>query len=308
MLYARNFLHFKEKFDVVELNQGQDMTPHVHDAHGILIKMGEHLTKQIIDSAPHLKVASRHGAGYENVDVAHCVSKKIWVTNTPGVIANATADVALLHLLNVSRRFSESERSLRSGQFEGSNFMGHDPEEKTLGILGMGAIGKQIAKRAAAFDMKVIYHTRTKLPEEVEKKCGNSTYVTKDQLLSTSDYISINVPYNKQTYHIIDVEDFQKMKTGVVIINTSRGQTVNEQALVDALKTGKVGGAGLDVFEQEPKVHPELYHLPNVSLTPHIGTATIESRRDMEELALVNVEAALDGKAPPNPVPECNGY
>jgi len=288
------------------MEPNSDMKPHVHDAHAVLVKMHEQFTKEIIDICTNLQVVTRHGAGYDNVDVAHCVAKKIWVTNTPEVIANATADVALLHLLNVSRKFSASERFLLSGKFYGGKFMGHDPEGATLGILGMGSIGKKLAKIAATLEMKILYHNRNRLLPEEEKNCGNARYVTKEELLSESDYISVHVPQNAQTFHILDTPDFQKMKNGVVIINTSRGPTVNEQALVDALKSGKVGGAGLDVFEEEPKVHPDLFNLPNVSLTPHIGTASLETRRDMEELALKNIESVLDGHGPINPIPECH--
>jgi len=152
--------------------------------------------------------------------------------------------------------------------------------------------------------MEIIYHNRNRLPESEERKYGNATYVTKDELLARSDYISVHVFLSEATKHILNTSDFAKMKDGVYIINTSRGITVNEQALVDALKSGKVAGAGLDVFEKEPEVHPDLLQFPNVSLTPHIGTATLDTRRQMEELALANIESVLDTNKPLTPVPE----
>jgi len=217
--------------------------------------------------------------------------------------------VAICHLLNISRRFSESERWLRNGNFAGGweKFIGRDPEEKTLGILGMGSIGKEIAKRASALEMKIIYHNRKPVSTIDEVLCGNAKYVSKDELLERSDYISVNVFTSPETKHILNYSDFEKMKTGVYIINTSRGITINEQALVDALKSGKVAGAGLDVFEREPEVHPDLKTFPNVSLTPHIGTATSDTRKLMEELAMDNIDAVLSGKNPLTPVPECKG-
>jgi len=171
----------------------------------------------------------------------------------------------------------------------------------------MGAIGKEIAKRAAALEMKIIYHNRKPVSALEEVLCGNAKYVSKDELLAQSDYISVNVFVSPETKHILNYADFQKMKNGVFIINTSRGVTINEQALVDALKSGKVAGAGLDVFEREPEVHPDLKTFPNVSLTPHIGTATLETRQLMENLAMDNIESIFSGKGPLTPVPECKG-
>jgi len=208
--------------------------------------------------------------------------------------------------LNVSRRFSESERWVREGNFAGGweIFLGRDPEGKVLGILGMGNIGKMLAKRARVLDMKILYHNRHRLPESEEKIYG-AKYVTKDELLAQSDYISIHVFASPATKHILNTSDFAKMKKGVYIINTSRGITINEQALVDALKSGKVAGAGLDVFEKEPEVHPDLKKFPNVSLTPHIGSATWDTRAQMQDLVLDNIDSVLDGKGPLTPVPEC---
>jgi len=204
---------------------------------------------------------------------------------------------------------SESERVLREtktthdGMF---TFMGHSPQNKTLGIVGMGSIGKQLAKRAVAFDMKVIYYVRNQLSKEVETQL-NIEYASFEDLLKNSDYISINVPSTPQTFHLIGHEQFKLMKDGVYIINTARGEIIDEQALVDNLKSKKVAGAGLDVFEKEPYPLLSLYDFPNVSMTPHIGTATYETRSMMEDLVLENIDLVLKGSNPKTPVPQCQG-
>jgi lactate dehydrogenase-like 2-hydroxyacid dehydrogenase len=300
---------FKEKFDVTVVDNLDNIKEIIKDYEGVLSRYHVKFSQEVLENAVNLKVLARQGAGYDEIDSKFAAKKGIWVTNTPNVIAKATADVALAHLLNVSRRFSESERFLREGKTaEGgwAKFLARDPEGKTLGIIGMGNIGKELAKRAAALEMNIIYYNRNRLPVIEEVKYGNAKYVTKDELLAQSDFISVNVFASPETKHILNSKDFSKMKKGVYIINTSRGVTINEQALVDALKSGIVAGAGLDVFEFEPKVHPDLYTFPNVSLTPHIGTATSDTRMQMEELAIKNIESVLEGKPPLTPVPECN--
>jgi glyoxylate reductase len=300
---------FKEKYNVtvVENLDEKILKETVHEYDAFLSRAGVPVDSSTIDRAKNLKIIARQGAGYDEVDCASAVKKGIWVTNTPAVISKATADIAISHLLNVTRRFSESERWLREGNCAGGweKFLGRDPEGRVLGIIGMGNIGKEIAKRAAALEMKIIYHNRNRLPVIEEVKCGNARYVSKQELLSQSDYISVNVFVSPETKHILNHDDFAKMKTGVYIINTSRGVTIHEQALVDALKSGKVAGAGLDVYEHEPKIHPDLKLFPNVSLTPHIGTATWDTRALMESLTMDNIDAVLSGKGPVTPVPQC---
>jgi len=279
----------------------------VRDVQAIFARPRAQLDKEVIDAAKNLKVIARHGVGYDRVDATYAASKGIWVTNTPDVVSRATAEMALCHLLNITRRFSEAERWMRLGNFQGAweKFLGRDIQGKILGILGMGSIGKLLAKRAHSLDMKILYHNRNRLTPEEEKNFGEATYVDKEQLIQQADYISIHVPATKATYHYLDYSDFQKMKNGVYIINTSRGTTINEEALVENLKSGKIAGAGLDVFEHEPAVHPLLYTFPNVSLTPHIGTTTEETRKSMEVLTMENIHAVLSGNIPPNPVSEC---
>jgi len=304
-------LAFKSKYDVtvVPYDDKPKLLQLFRDCHAIIPRAQLRVDRDLISVAKNLQIIAPTGTGYDKIDVAYAIQRGIWVTNTPGIPSDAAADMALAHLLNISRRFSEAERWLREGNFAGGweRFLGRDPEGKTLGIIGMGAIGKQLAKRANALEMKIIYHNRNRLPESEERLYGNAKFVTKDELLAQSDYISVHVFASEATKHILDTPDFAKMKNGVYIINTSRGVTINEQALVDALKSGKVAGAGLDVFETEPEVHPELKKFPNVSLTPHIGVATIDARFQRENLTMANVESVLDGKGPITPVPECKG-
>jgi len=273
---------------------------------GIYLWATETIDKEVIDAGKELKVISRGGVGYNGIDLTYCVQKGIWVCNTPGVVGNAASDMALGHLINIARRMGEADRWIRSGEFKNGykSFLSSDPAGKILGIIGFGSIGKNLAIKANGIRMKVCYHSRTRLSEE-EEKIYSVTYLSKEELIRTSDFISINVPLTQDTKYLLNYGEFKLMKDGVYIINTSRGATINEQALVDALKSGKVKGAGLDVFENEPEVHPDLLTFPNVSLTPHIACDTQETTRAIEELAFENIEAVLNGKNPPYPVREC---
>lgn len=298
----------KNKYDIVigpDEYSCTEMMEFLKDSNALLLKGHFRVDKEIIDAAPKLKVIATHGVGFDSIDVNYATFKKIWVCNTPDVLSAATADLAMALLLNISRRMSEAERWLRQGNFANGFdvFIGNDPEGKVLGIAGMGRIGKQLAKRAAAFDMKIIYYNRRRLSEEEEQKCGNAKFVSKTELLQQSDYISLHLPASSESFHFLDSAEFTMMKNGVYIINTCRGTVINEQALVDALKLGKVRGAGLDVFEHEPhSIHPELLRFPNVCLTPHIGSASAETRRKMEELSLQNIDRVLSGEKPNTPV------
>jgi glyoxylate reductase len=263
--------------------------------------------QQFIDRLPGCKIIANHGVGYDHIDTQYAAQKGIWVTNTPAVVAPATADLTIAHMLNVSRRFSESERWMREEKNASWPHLGVSLSGKVLGLIGYGAIGKETAKRAIhGFGMTVLYYQRNRIPFSEEIKQGVQ-YASFDDLLSSSDYISLHIPHTPDTHHLIDAKAIAKMKDGVYIINTSRGKNIDEQSLVDALKSKKVAGAGLDVFENEPKVHSDLFNIPNVSLTPHIGTATIETRWAMTDLALKNIEAVLSGLPPLSPVNMFNG-
>ncbi|OJJ49406.1 hypothetical protein ASPZODRAFT_1473698 [Penicilliopsis zonata CBS 506.65] len=242
-----------------------------------------------------LEYMAHCGAGYDQIDVHACTARNppIRVSNVPTAVDDATADVNMFLIIGALRNFNTSMIALREGKWRGDPVpaLGHDPEGKTLGILGMGGIGRNLKKKAEAFGMKVIYYNRRQLSEELS---AGAQYVTFDELLATSDVISLNLPLNNHTRHIIGKPEFAKMKDGVVIVNTARGAVIDEAALVDALDSGKVLSAGLDVFEEEPKIHPGLLRNPNVMLVPHMGTWTIETQTAMEEWAIENVRLALE--------------
>lgn len=227
------------------------------------------------------------------------------MSSTPIAVNDATADVAMFLMLGALRRITIPFTAVRKGEWRGSGFgLGHDPKNKTLGILGMGGIGRSIATRARAFGMTIQYHNRSRLSPELE---DGAKYVSFDELLKTSDVLSLNLALNKSTTHIIGREEFKKMKDGVVVVNTARGPIIDEAALVEALESGKVFSAGLDVFEEEPKIHEGLLKNQNAVLLPHIGTATWESQKDMELLVLENLRKAVKGEGLVTQVPEQKG-
>ncbi|KAF2439201.1 hypothetical protein P171DRAFT_436530 [Karstenula rhodostoma CBS 690.94] len=257
---------------------------------------------ELLDALPKtLKFICHNGAGYDNIDVPACTERGIAVSSTPIAVDDATADVALFLMLGALRNITASFQAVRQGNWRGNFALGHDPKNKVLGILGMGGIGSAVAHRAKAFGMKIQYHNRRRLP--VEKEEG-AKYVTFDELLGTSDVLSLNLSLNPSTRHIIGGREFEKMKDGIVIVNTARGPLIDEAALVDALKSGKVWSAGLDVFEEEPKIHPGLLEAENVVLLPHMGTATYETQRDMELLVLDNLKSAIQSDKLLTQVPE----
>ncbi|KAB8261078.1 D-isomer specific 2-hydroxyacid dehydrogenase [Aspergillus pseudonomiae] len=258
--------------------------------------------KELVHALPStLKFICLNGAGYDGMDMKACTERGIQISNTPKVVADATADVAMFLMLGALRQAMIPLVSIRKGQWKGDTPLGCDPGGKVLGILGMGAIGQAIAHRARAFGLNIIYHNRSKLPRDKE---GDSKYVTFDELLRYSDIISLNLPATEKTRHIISKAEFEKMKDDVVIINTARGSLLDEAALVEALQTGKVASAGLDVFENEPVVHPGLLHDNRVMILPHIGTTTRETKCEMELLTLRNIDNALNYDKLLTPIPE----
>ncbi|PYH42377.1 D-mandelate dehydrogenase-like dehydrogenase [Aspergillus saccharolyticus JOP 1030-1] len=238
-----------------------------------------------------LKYICHNGAGYDNIDVKGCTEKGIAVSSTPVAVNNATADVGIFLMIGALRQAYIPIASLREGKFLGQTGLGHDPQGKVLGILGMGGIGREMANRARAFGMKIQYHNRSRLSPELE---GDATYVSFDELLATSDVLSLNLALNASTRHIIGEKEFQKMKDGIVIVNTARGALIDEKALVAALESGKVLSAGLDVYENEPEIEQGLVSNPRVMLLPHIGTMTYETQREMELLVLNNLRSAVE--------------
>ncbi|EPY53274.1 hydroxyacid dehydrogenase [Schizosaccharomyces cryophilus OY26] len=241
------------------------------------------------------------GAGYETVNVDACSKRGIRVANCPVAVDDATADTAIFLMIGAFRRFNKGLFSLRDGHWSLNNQPSHDPEGKTLGILGMGGIGRTVAKRARAFDMNIIYYNRRPLSE---KDAAGAKYVQFDQLLTESDVLYLSLPLNKHTYHIIGKDEFKKMKRGIVIVNTARGPVMDEEALVDALKEGIVYSAGLDVFEHEPQVHPGLIENPDVILLPHLGTNSLETQHKMEAFSIENMKSGVLHDKLISPVPE----
>jgi len=259
--------------------------------------------KDLVQELPKsLKYITHNGAGYDNIDVSACLERNIEISSTPFAVNDATADIAMFLMLGALRKVTGPFQALRRGEWRGKGFeLGHDPKRKVLGILGMGGIGQAVALRAKAFGMRIQYHNRKQLPPNEEQ---DARYVSFEDLMRTSDVISLNLALNASTRHIISKPQFDMMKDGVVIVNTARGPIIDEAALVDALDSGKVFSAGLDVFEDEPKIHPGLMRNKNVFLVPHIGTATWETQTDMEVLVLENLKSALAGKGLLTPIPE----
>ncbi len=259
---------------------------------------------EVLDAAPDLRIVANMAVGYNNIDVAEVTRRGIPATNTPGVLTDTTADFAWSLLMSAARRVPEAERFLRAGKFHGWGplmMVGQDVHGKTLGIIGFGRIGRAVAKRATGFGMKVLYYDRSPAGEEVEKEL-NARLVPMDELLEQSDYVSIHTDYNPETHHLIGAPELARMKNTAYLINTARGAIVHEAALVEALKSGQIAGAGLDVFENEPEVHPGLLELENAVIVPHIASASLDTRNAMALMAAENIIAVFNGERPPNVV------
>lgn len=277
----------------------QELTERLADADFLISTFDYKITRQMIESAPKLKAIINFGVGFNNVDIAAATEHGLPVTNTPVPVIEPTAEHAFTLMLAVSHRVAELDRRMRMPdsdiEFGVMMNLGVAIYGKTLGIIGMGNIGKAVARRASACGMKILYNNRHRLPEEIERQY-NATYVEREYLIKNSDYVSLHCPYTPESHHIIDEKAFSMMKEGAILINTARGACVDEAALVDALKSRKLFGAGLDVYEFEPKLTPALYELDNVVLSPHIGTGTIDARIEMCHNCCRNIQHYLDGK------------
>ncbi|KAK9474975.1 D-isomer specific 2-hydroxyacid dehydrogenase [Dipodascopsis tothii] len=261
--------------------------------------------EEVLKNAPStLKYICHHGAGYDKISIEPCTARGIKVANSPSSVDDATADVTMFLVLAALRNFNHGINTLRRGEWFNGVAIAHDPKDKVLGILGMGGIGRSLKKKAEAFGMTVQYHNRRPLSPELS---GGAKYVSFDELLATSDVLSLNLPLNEKTHHIINAEAFDKMKDGIFIVNTARGAVMDEDALVQALASGKVANAGLDVFEAEPTIHPGLLANEKVMLLPHMGTYTVETRKDMEARVISNIRAGLETGKLINAVPEQAG-
>ncbi|MCR4416449.1 MAG: D-glycerate dehydrogenase [Ignavibacteria bacterium] len=270
---------------------------------GLLCLLANKINKEIIDGLPKLKVIANYAVGFNNIDVEYATQKKIWVTNTPDVLTNATADLAFALLLACARRIVEADEFTRKGKFkiwQSDLMLGKELNGHTVGIIGAGRIGQAFGRRAKGFGMKILYYDKKRIPD-FEKETG-AKFSSLNQLLKKSDFISLHTPLTKETYHLIDKEEFELMKDGAILINTARGEVINEKELVNALKSNKLFAAGLDVYEFEPKITKDLLKMKNVVLLPHIGSATYETRNKMAELAAKNIVNVLKGKKPITPV------
>ena len=274
------------------------------DADAAVTLLTDRVDDAFLDAAPSIRVVANVAVGYNNIDVVACRRRGVTVTNTPGVLTDATADLAIALVLMATRRLGEGERLVRSGEpWQWGMFMmlGRSINGRRLGLVGMGAIGQAVARRASAFGMEVVYHNRSRVDAALERSLGVS-YLPLEELLASSDVVSLHCPYTSETHHLIDAAALERMADDAVLVNTARGPVVDEAALVTALQNGTIAAAGLDVYEDEPAVHPGLLELDNVVLLPHLGSATVETRDAMAELAARNVAAVLAGRAPISPV------
>jgi len=292
----------------VESNQAdvpldaETLARRLQDKQGVVCSLTDRIDDGLLARCPQLKVVANMAVGYNNIDLPACTARGIMATNTPGVLDDSTADLAWTLMLATARRLTEAEAYVRAGQWKGwhlKQLLGVDVHHATLGIIGMGRIGQVIARRAAGFDMRVIYHNRTRLTVDIEQRL-HATYVSKDELLAQADFVVLQMPYSPQTQHLIGEAELKKMKPTAILINSTRGGVVDDAALIRALKSGTIRAAGLDVFEGEPKLNPGFLELKNVVLAPHIGSSTEATRRAMAMTAAKNAVAVLTGSVPPN--------
>lgn len=294
----------------VDLHGGVDPLPkpqliaRLRGKEGLICLVTDTIDGEVLASAPRLRVVANVAVGYDNIDVAAATARRIVVTNTPEVLTETTADFAWTLLTAVARRVVEADQFVRAGKFtrwELMRFLGGDVHGKTLGIFGFGRIGKAVARRARGFNMRILYHDAVRADAATERELG-ATFVDKTTLLRESDFVTLHVPLLPGTRRLIDAADLRLMKRTAYLVNAARGPIVNEAALVEALREGWIAGAALDVYAEEPKVHPGLLSLPNVVLAPHIASASTETRVKMATLAVENCLAVLGGKPPLTPV------
>jgi glyoxylate reductase len=279
-----------------------ELIENLQDVDGVITLVTDRVDRDVLQNAGRLKVVAHFGVGYNNVDVEAATALGVVVTNTPGVLTETTADFAWSLLMAVARRIAEGDRFVRAGRFEfwGPQVMlGHDIYGKTLGIVGLGRIGRAMVRRAHGFSMKVIGSDAGRVPHAVMREL-NVEPVPLAELLRHADFISLHVPLREDTHHLLDSRAFSSMKPTAIVINTSRGPVIDEKALVAALRSKRIAGAGLDVFEREPHIEPELLDLDNVVLAPHVGSASYDTRLKMSSMTAENLIAVLKGETPPN--------
>ena len=307
-IFPEALAKLEESFEVRSNQSDKILTPEelqkaLSEVEGALVAGSERIDASALAQAKNLKVVANISVGYNNFDVPAITAAGVMATNTPDVLTDTTADFGFALLMATARRITESEHWVRAGKWDQwsivNNPLGMDLHHSTVGIIGMGRIGQGIAKRALGFGMKVIYHNRSHLSDADEKACG-ANYVSKEELLLTADHVVLVLPYTPQNHHTIGAAEIAMMKPSATLINIARGGIVDDAALAQALQSKKIFAAGLDVFEGEPQVNPELLKCSNIVLAPHIASATEKTRRAMVDLAVENLRAALDGKRPPS--------
>ncbi len=282
--------------------QKEELVSAAYDAEGLLCLLTDQIDADLLDKLSRLKVVANCAVGYDNIDIPACTARGVAVSNTPGVLTETTADMAWALLMAAARRVVEADRYVRDGKFKAwapMLLLGQEINHRVLGVIGMGRIGKAVARRAAGFRMTVFYHDAYKMTREEEQALGVEYKEMKD-LLREADFISLHVPLNEQTRHLIAAQELKLMKKTAYLINTSRGPVIDEKALVKALQDGELAGAALDVYEEEPSLAPGLAELQNVTLAPHTASATVDTRTRMAVMAAENLLAGLKGKRMPN--------
>jgi glyoxylate reductase len=282
--------------------KAEEIMAHLPGKVALLCMAGDEISAKILETGKNLKIVANYAVGFNNIDLDTATRLKIAVTNTPEVLTETTADLTFALILGVARRLAECDRFVRAGkwvEWKPSLLLGTDVHGKTLGIVGLGRIGSAVARRGTAFHMEILYADVRSVERELEGKLA-ATRVPLRELLQRSDFVTLHVPLIPETTHLLGRQEFQWMKPSAFIINASRGRVIDERALVEALQSGRIAGAGLDVFEEEPRVTPELMGMDNVLLLPHIGSATAETREKMALVAVHNILAVLRGEKPPN--------
>ncbi len=292
-------------FDLeIGIKDRQDLLKKIEDKEGLLCFLKDRIDREVIERGRKLRIIANYAVGYDNIDVEAARERGIVVTNTPDLLTDATADLTWALILAVSRRVVQAHMFTVAGKFKGWEarlFLGKELRGKRLGIVGMGRIGRAVARRARGFSMEVVYHSRRNLETWREAElCAR--YLPLDELLQTSDIVTLHIPLTAETENLINRDRIHKLKKGAILINTARGAVIDEEALIERLKDGSLFGAGLDVYRGEPRINPEFFKLDNVVLLPHIGSATEEARLAMAHLAADNIIAVLSGKEPLTPV------
>jgi len=291
--------------DYVATDEGltpQELVARARGKQAILSQITDRLSRDVIAQLEGVKIIAQIAVGYDNIDVKAAKEAGILVSNTPGVLDDTTADLAFALLMAAARRIAEGHDFIHAGQWKRWTIdlmIGHDIHHRTLGVIGMGRIGQAMARRGLGFSMRVLYHNRTRLPADIEREL-NAEYVPLDRLLAESDFVSIHVPLSDATRHLIGERELRMMKRDAILVNTARGPVVDEPALARALREKWITAAGIDVFEKEPEVHPDLLACANAVLAPHVGSASVATRTKMNVMAAENALAALAGLRPPN--------